>query len=94
MVDGILQAANRPPVKGRISKRTAWVVGAFLEAIYRSFRLPGEPRMTRFLAEELSTDHWFNIRAAREDLGFLPRVSTTEGLKRLAEWFQVTASSQ
>ena len=94
MVDNILKAANRDPVKGRISKQTAWIVGAFLEVIYKSFRLSGEPRMTRFLAEELSTNHWFNIRAAREDLGFTPLVSTKEGLGRLAEWFHATRLSQ
>ncbi len=43
--------------------------------------------MTRFLARELSTAHWFNIDAARRDLGYEPRVSIEEGLRRLEEWF-------
>ena len=94
MVDNILKAADMNPVKGRISKQTAWVVGAFLEVIYRLLRLSGEPRMTRFLAEELSTNHWFDIRAAREDLGFTPLVSTKEGLGRLTEWFHLIRLSQ
>ena len=94
MVDNILKAADRHPVRGRISKRTAWIAGAFLEVIYRSLRLSGEPRMTRFLAKELSTSHWFDIRAAREDLGFTPLVSTKEGLGRLSEWFQAMNPSQ
>jgi nucleoside-diphosphate-sugar epimerase len=94
MIDDILKSANRHPVKGRISRRTAWIAGTFLELFYRAFRLSGEPRMTRFLAEELSTSHWFDIRAAREDLGFSPLVSTTEGLRRLAEWFQAMRPSQ
>jgi nucleoside-diphosphate-sugar epimerase len=45
--------------------------------------------MTRFLAGELSTAHWFNISAARRDLGYEPIVSTDEGIvlleKRLME---------
>jgi nucleoside-diphosphate-sugar epimerase len=41
--------------------------------------------MTRFLAEELSTAHWFNIDAARRDLGYDPSVSIDEGLRRLRE---------
>jgi nucleoside-diphosphate-sugar epimerase len=86
MVDNILKAANRAPVKGRISKRTAWVIGAALEICYRWLKLPGEPRMTRFLAEELSTSHWFDIRAAREDLGYIPSVSMADGLDQLANW--------
>ena len=49
-------------------------------------RLPGEPPMTRFVANELSTAHWFDISAAERDLGYCPEVSIEEGLKRLREW--------
>jgi len=87
MVDEILKAAGELPVRGRISRRTAWGIGAALEVVYRILKLPGEPRMTRFLAEELSTSHWFDISKAREELGYVPAVSTREGLLRLAEWF-------
>ena len=41
--------------------------------------------MTRFLARELSTAHWFNIAAARRDLGYQPSVSIEEGMKRLEQ---------
>ena len=39
--------------------------------------------MTRFLARELTTAHWFSINAARRDLGYEPRVTIAEGLRRL-----------
>jgi nucleoside-diphosphate-sugar epimerase len=39
--------------------------------------------MTRFLAKELASDHWFDISAARRDLGYVPRVSMAEGLAEL-----------
>ncbi len=44
--------------------------------------------MTRFVARELSTAHWFNLEAARRDLGYRPAISTAEGLQRLAEWLR------
>jgi nucleoside-diphosphate-sugar epimerase len=44
-----------------------------------------EPRMTRFLALQLSTAHWFDITAARRDLGYEPVVSIEEGLRRLGK---------
>ena len=52
---------------------------ARMEAAYRLLRLSGEPPMTRFLAAQLSTSHWFDISAARRDLGYEPRVSTGGG---------------
>ncbi len=94
MINDILKAAGKPPVQGKISKRTAWVAGAFLEFIYKCFRLSGEPRMTRFLAEELSTNHWFNIQAARKDLGYTPSVSIAQGLRQLEAWFQTNSGNQ
>ncbi len=88
MINSILNAAGLPPVKGQISPLTARFVGSLLEIIYKLFRLPGEPRMTRFLAQELSTTHWFNISAAINDLGYSPEISIQNGLDRLAKWLQ------
>jgi nucleoside-diphosphate-sugar epimerase len=42
--------------------------------------------MTRFLAKELSTSHWFDLSKARSELGYNPKVSMKEGLKKLEEW--------
>jgi hypothetical protein len=39
--------------------------------------------MTRFIAAELATDHWFNLNAARRDLGYVPRISMTAGTAAL-----------
>jgi hypothetical protein len=45
--------------------------------------LQGEPPMTRFLAEQLSTTHWYDMAPARRDFGYVPRVNIHEGLMRL-----------
>jgi nucleoside-diphosphate-sugar epimerase len=87
MIDAILTAAGRPPVRGRVSHRFARSAGWACEAVYRMLRLPGEPPMTRFVADALARHHWFDIGAARRDLGYAPRVSTADGLERLAAWF-------
>ena len=89
-IDEILACADVPPVRKSISDRAAWRVGAILEKVYRLFRLSGEPPMTRFLAAQLSTSHWFDISAARRDFGFEPRVSTAEGMQRLGKWLRQT----
>jgi nucleoside-diphosphate-sugar epimerase len=49
-----------------------------------------EPIMTRFLAAQLATDHYFDLSAARRDLGYEPTVSTDEGMRRLGVWLSVS----
>lgn len=88
MVDAILNAGSLPPVRRSVSKRSAWLLGLLLESIYKIFHCSGEPLMTRFVAEELATSHWFDISAAKQDLGYKPSVSTAEGLQRLSAWLQ------
>ncbi len=85
MVDKILEAGGLPPPQKKISAKAAYRIGVVLEAVYRFFRIQREPPMTRFVAKELSTAHWFDISAARRDLGYQPAISTDEGLRRLAD---------
>jgi len=84
-IDRILAEAGLPPVAKSVSAWKAKLAGRVLEWVYWLFRLPGEPPMTRFVANQLSTSHWYDISAARRDLGYEPKVSVEEGLKRLGE---------
>ena len=83
-IDQILALANLPPVKKSISARAAYFAGSVLESIWTVARKTSEPRMTRFLAAQLATSHYFDISAAREDFGYEPVVSMSEGMRRLA----------
>lgn len=87
-MDEILALVKLPPVEKSVSFKSAWRAGAVCEAVYRLLRLSGEPPMTRFLAAQLATSHWFDISAARRDLGYAPRVSTAEGMRRLGKWLR------
>jgi nucleoside-diphosphate-sugar epimerase len=86
MIDGLLRAAGEPPLSRSVPAPVAYAAGAALELVYRGLRLRGEPFVTRFLARELSTAHWFDISAARRDLDYAPAVGIDEGLRRLTEW--------
>lgn len=88
MINNILIAGGLGPVKLCISKRSAWLIGALFEFIYKLFNISKEPQMTRFVANELATSHWFDIGAAKKDFGYLPKVSTEEGLRRLKKWLK------
>ena len=82
-IDEILALAALPPVGKSISLSAAWKVGATFEFIYRLLRLKSEPPMSRFLAAQLATSHYFNITRAKEDFGYAPKISTAEGMQRL-----------
>ena len=86
LMDAFLAAAGKPPVKGHISARTAYGIGWLLETLYGILGISSEPPMTRFVAKELATSHWFDISRAKTELGYRPRVSTEEGLKRVKDW--------
>ncbi len=86
VVNRILDAGGLPPVTRIISPSLAYTIGAILEKVYGLLNLKGEPRMTRFVAKELSTSHWFDLSAARNDFGYQPEVTFDEGIERLREW--------
>lgn len=92
-IDEILALAGLPPVKRRVSARAAYAIGSALETAWWLTRRTSEPRMTRFLARQLATDHYFSIERARQDFGYSPSVSTDEGMKRLGHWLRETTGS-
>ncbi|GAB3048875.1 NAD-dependent epimerase/dehydratase family protein [Sediminivirga luteola] len=87
LITGIAQAAGAPAPKLRIPVAPALVAGAAVEKVWNLKEREDEPPLTRFLAEQLSTAHWFDQRRTREALDWRPRISIDEGLERLAEHY-------
>lgn len=85
LVNRLLAASGIAPITRTISPRTAYFAGLLLEWVYRISGRPGEPPITRFVARQLATAHWFDLSAARRDLGYSPVVSFTQGLQRLQD---------
>lgn len=88
MVNHILAAADIPPITRTIPPQLAFALGGICEGLWGLLRLSGEPPMTRFVAHELASAHWFDISAARRDFGYEPEVSIRDGLLRLRHWLQ------
>ena len=87
IVGRLVECAGAPRPTKRVPFALAYAVGAISEAVYRALGKTDEPLMTRFLAEELATAHWFDLSAAKRDFGYEPRVSVDEGLRRLRASF-------
>ena len=86
-IDDVLRKLGLPPAKRSVSFEMATLLGTLLEGIYGLLRVKTEPPMTRFLAAQLATSHYFNISRARRDFGYNPVVSLEEGMDRLVEYF-------
>ncbi len=93
LINRILAACGAPPVQRRVPVALAWTAGAVFELAHALARREDEPRMTRFLARQLSTAHYFDITAARRDLGYAPTHTIAQGLDKLAAAWRTRAQA-
>ena len=82
-ISQLCQIGGQQPPSKRISFRAANAIGATLESVYRVTGRQSEPPMTRFVAAQLARDHYIDISAAKQRLGYHVRISMQEGLERL-----------
>jgi len=87
-INELFVAMDVEEVKASVAFPVAYRLGGALEMLYKIARLKREPKMTRFLAEQLAKSHYFSIENARKDLGYQPVISTTEGLRRTVQWLK------
>ena len=78
LLASICAAAGAPAPRIAVPASLARAAGAVVETLWRR-----DPPMTRFLAEQLSTAHWFDQRETRAALGWTPRIGLDEGFRRL-----------
>jgi nucleoside-diphosphate-sugar epimerase len=88
LVFRFLRAAGLPERARSIPLPIALALGTAVETAYRTFRPGVEPPLTRFVAEQLGTAHWYRLDAARRDLGYEAPLRTDEGFRRLAAHWQ------
>ncbi|HUR59165.1 MAG TPA: NAD-dependent epimerase/dehydratase family protein [Opitutaceae bacterium] len=89
-INGLLQALGEPALAKKISLGAAAALGAACELAWSLLPVQSEPPITRFVAAELAKDHWFNIDAARRDLGYAPRISMAQGTAELVASLRAT----
>ncbi|QFU21970.1 NAD-dependent epimerase/dehydratase family protein [Shewanella eurypsychrophilus] len=86
MLNKILACADLPEVTKRVPAGLAYAVGVVLESVYGILGKTDEPMMTRFVAKQLSTSHYFDISAAKTDFGYSPIISIDQGMVKLRQY--------
>ncbi|MGO4434825.1 NAD(P)-dependent oxidoreductase, partial [Paenarthrobacter sp. RAF9] len=87
LLAGICAAGGVPAPAWSVPGRAARAVGSVVEKLWILAGRTEEPPMTRFLAEQLSTAHWFDQRETRQLLDWKPAVSIDEGLAKLGQYY-------
>jgi len=90
----LCRAAGVPGPRRRVPAWAGHVAGAAVEAVWAATGRRDTPPLTRFLAEQLTTAHWFDQRRTREVLGWRPHVDLEEGFTRLSEWYACSPASR
>lgn len=84
---GLCDAAGVSRPRLRVPGAVVRLAGRVIEKAWEVRPGEDEPPMTEFLAEQLSTAHWFDQRRTRERLQWTPRVSMDDGFAALKKYY-------
>jgi 2-alkyl-3-oxoalkanoate reductase len=88
----LCRAAAVPAPTRHLPFLAGWVAGAVVEQAWTLSSRRDTPPLTRFLAEQLATAHWFDQRRTRDALGWAPRVTLEEGFEELWAWYAASTT--
>lgn len=85
-INGLFVRLGIPEVAKSVPTSLAYGAGFVMEVASAILLKKEEPKMTRFLAQQLSHSHWFSHTLAEKTLGYRQQVDTETGLNRLVAW--------
>ncbi|MBI5966017.1 MAG: NAD-dependent epimerase/dehydratase family protein [Chloroflexi bacterium] len=92
LVERICTELNLPSPTRRISGQTANAAATALEFLYRLIPKQPEPPLTRISVSMMANSTTLDITAAKNELGYKPRVSVDEGFERFMKWWKESMS--
>ncbi|MEO0604476.1 MAG: hypothetical protein AAF211_23785, partial [Myxococcota bacterium] len=72
----------------------AMPLAALAEGVWWGLSLKGEPPITRFTVQQISSSHWYDLSNARDDFKYQPLVSGDDGKERTIAWLRDTVAAQ
>lgn len=71
----------------------AWLMATVMETLWRTFRIAGEPPLTRQMLRLVGYDFTMSDRRAREELGYAPIVTWEEGIEQMRTRWRTTVKT-
>lgn len=84
-INAVVTGMGLPAVTKSVPFGLAYKAGWLCETLYALLGRRDDPPVTRFLATQLATSHWFKTDKAQRELGWRPRVSLAEGVWRMLD---------
>lgn len=81
-INEVVTRAGYKPVRRKVPLKRALLLVGLMEDTYRALGVSAEPPFTRFAVAQLARSRWFDLTAARRDLGYGPPITIEEGLRR------------
>jgi len=88
LVERICSELNLPYPKRKISCQTANMAASVLEMIYTLIPTHPEPPLTRVSVSMMANSTTLDISAAKQELGYQPKVSVDEGFDKFIKWWK------
>ena len=93
LIERICDELQLPHPARRISRQTALVAASVLEAVYTMLPTHPEPPLTRVSVSMMANSTTLDISAAKNELGYRPKISVEEGVQRFLKWWKETNPS-
>ena len=71
----------------------AWPLAVGIDYTAKRFNKKESPMINKYRVRAVMKDHHYSAAKAKRDLGYRPKVSTREGIKKTVEWFKEYSKS-
>ena len=88
ILEQFLNAIGEKPKYLKLPFGLLYSVSVLSEWFYRTFKLKGEPMLTKYTVCTLAFSQTLNIEKAKKKLGYQPVISLTEGINEYGKWWK------
>ena len=86
ILDNLFEELGEKANYRKMNINLMYFVASVIESFYKLFRIYKEPMITKYTIATLGYSQRLNIEKAKQDLGYKPKITLEEGIKKYAEY--------